>query len=51
MTDLFSKWEDSNVASYAADTRRHSCATDILSVALALQASAAKLFVCLKIII
>ena len=40
MTDLFYECEDSNVASYADDTTPYSCATDIPSVALELQASA-----------
>ena len=51
MTDLFYECEDSNVASYADDTTPYSCATDIPSVALELQASAAKLFLWLKITI
>ena len=44
MTDLFYECEDSNVASYVDDTTLYSRATDIPSVALELQASAAKLF-------
>ena len=44
MIGLFYKCEDSNVTSYANDTTRYSCATDIPSVALELQASATKLF-------
>ena len=36
---LFYEREDSNVASYADDTTPYSCATDIPSVALELQAS------------
>ena len=44
MIDLFYECEDSNVASYVDDTTLYSRATDILSVALELQASAAKLF-------
>ena len=44
MNDLFYECEDSNVASYADDTTPYSCATDIPSVALELQASATKLF-------
>ena len=42
--DLFYECEDSNVASYADDTTPYSCAIDIPSVALELQASATKLF-------
>ena len=37
-----------NVTSYADDTTPHSCATDIPSVALELQASATKLFLWFK---
>ena len=48
MTDLFYECEDSNVASYADDTTPYSCATDIPSVALELQASATKRFRWLK---
>ena len=48
MIDLFYECEDSNVASYADDTTSYSCATDIPSVALELQTSAAKLFRCFK---
>ena len=48
MTDLFYKCEDSNVASYTDDTTPYSCATDIPSVGLELQASATKLFRWLK---
>ena len=44
MIDLFYECEDLNVTSYADDTTPHSCATDIPSVALELQASATKLF-------
>ena len=44
MTDLFYECEDSNLVSYADDTKPYSCATDIPSVALELQASASKLF-------
>ena len=44
MIDLFYKCEDSNVANYADDTTPYSCATDIPSVALELQASATKIF-------
>ena len=44
MIDLFYESEDSNVAGYADDTTPYSCATDIPSVALELQASATKLF-------
>ena len=44
MIDLFYESEDSNVAGYADDTTPCSCATDIPSVALELQASATKLF-------
>ena len=51
MIDLFYQCEDSSVASYADDTTPYSCATDIPSVALELQASAAKLFLWLKITI
>ena len=41
---FFYECEHSNVASYADDTTPYSCATDIPSVALELQASATKLF-------
>ena len=44
MNDLFYDCEDSNVPSYADDTTPYSCATDMPSVALELQASATKLF-------
>ena len=44
MTDLFYECEDYNVASYADNTTPYSCATDIPSVALELQASATKRF-------
>ena len=44
MIDHFYKWEDSNVAGYADDTKPYSIATYIPSVALELQASATKLF-------
>ena len=44
MINLFYECEDSNVASYADDTTLYSCATDIPSVALEVQASATKLF-------
>ena len=43
MIDLFYECKDSSVASYADDTTPYSCVTDILSVALELQASATKL--------
>ena len=46
--NLFYECEDSNVASYADDTTPYSCATDIPSVALELQASATKLFLWFK---
>ena len=42
--DLFCECEDSNVASYAHDLTPYSCATDIPSVTLELQASATILF-------
>ena len=48
MIDLFYECEDSIVASYADDTTPYSCATDIPSVALELQASATKLFLWFK---
>ena len=48
MIDLFYECEDSSVASYADDTAPYSCATDIRSVALELQASATKLFIWFK---
>ena len=48
MIDLFYECEDSSVASYADDTTPYSCATDIPSVALELQASATKLFLWFK---
>ena len=44
MIDPFYECEDSNVGSYADDTTPYSCATDIPSVALELQASATNLF-------
>ena len=44
MINLFYEYEESNVASYADDTTLFSCATDIPSVALEVQASATKLF-------
>ena len=44
LIDLFYECEDSNVASYADDTRPYSCAADIASVALELLTSANKLF-------
>ena len=44
MIDLFYECKDSSVASYADDKTPYSYATDILSVALELQASATKLF-------
>ena len=44
MIDLFYEYEDSSVASYADDTISYSCATDMPSVALELQAPATKLF-------
>ena len=42
--NLFYECEDSNVASYADDTTPYSCATDIPSLPLEVQASATKLF-------
>ena len=48
MIDLFYECEGSSVASYADDTTPYSCATDIPSVALELQASATKLFLWFK---
>ena len=42
--NLFYECEDSNVASYADGTTPYSCATDIPSIALELQASGTKLF-------
>ena len=48
MIDLFYECEDSSVASYADDTAPYSCATNIPSVALELQASATKLFLWFK---
>ena len=48
MIDLFYECEDSIVASYADDTAPYSCATDIPSVALELQAAATKLFLWFK---
>ena len=44
MIDLYYKCQDSNVASYADDTKPYSCATDIPIVAMELQACATKLF-------
>ena len=43
MINLFYECEDSNVASYADDTTPYSCATDIPSLPLEVQASATKL--------
>ena len=48
MIDFFYECEDSSVASYTDDTAPYSCATDIPSVALKLQASATKLFLWFK---
>ena len=42
MIDLFYECEDSNVESYADDTTPYSCATNIPSAALELQAFATK---------
>ena len=42
--NLFYECEDSTVASYADDTTPYSCATDIPSLPLEVQASATKLF-------
>ena len=44
MIDVLYECKDSNVASYADNTTPYSCATDMTSVALELQASATKLF-------
>ena len=44
MIDLFYECEGSSVASYADDTTPYSCATDIPSLPLEVQASATKLF-------
>ena len=44
MTDFFYECDDSIVASYTDDATPYSCATDIPSVTLELQASATKLF-------
>ena len=44
MINFFYECEDSNVASYADDTTPNSCATDIPSLPLEVQASATKLF-------
>ena len=44
MIDPFYKCEDSNLASYAADTTPCSCATHIPSVVVELNTSASKLF-------
>ena len=44
MIDPFYECKDSSVSSYADDTTPSSCATDIPSVELELQASATKLF-------
>ena len=44
MINLFYECEDSNVASYADDTTLYSCATDIPSLPLEVQAFATKLF-------
>ena len=48
MIDLFYECEDPSAASYADDTAPYSCATDMPSVALELQASATKLFLWFK---
>ena len=48
MINLFYKCKDSNVASYADDTTPCSCATDIPSLSLEVQASETKLFRWLK---
>ena len=47
--NLFYECEDSNTASYADDTTPYSCATDIPSLPLEVQASATKLFRWFKI--
>ena len=44
MTDFFYECDDSIVASYTDDATPYSCATDIPSVTLELQASATKPF-------
>ena len=44
MVNLFYECEDSNVASYADDTTPYSCATDIPSLPLEVQASVTKPF-------
>ena len=44
MINLFYECEDSNVASYGEDTTAYSCAADIPSLPLEVQASATKLF-------
>ena len=44
MIDPFCKCEDSNLASYAADTTPCSCATHIPSVVVELNTSTSKLF-------
>ena len=44
MNDLFYEGKNSNIASYVDDTILYSCATDIPSVVLELQASASKRF-------
>ena len=44
MINLFYECEDSNVASYAGDTTPYSCATDIPSLPLEVQASATNFF-------
>ena len=49
MTGLFHDCEDSGVVGYADHIIPHSCATDILSVALELQASVTKLGLKIKI--
>ena len=49
MTDLFHEYEDSGVVGYADHIIPHSCATDIFSVALELQASVTKLGLKIKI--
>ena len=43
MINIFYECKDSNVASYADDTTPYSCATDIPSLPLEVQASATKL--------
>ena len=48
MIDLFYECQDSSIENYADDTTPYSCATDMTSVAMELQAYATKLFLWFK---